>query len=259
MIAANIFKIPELQPQLTCHMASFQTNDAEIHYDEYGTGFPILLIAPGGMKSEASFWNSTPWNPISQLSEKFRVIAMDQRNAGRSTGAITADDGWQTYTNDQLALCDHLGIDRFIVAGMCIGGPYAMGLIESAPERVAAGVLFQTIGLSENRHAFYDMFDSWADELRPMRSEVTEDAWHQFKMNMYGGDNFLFNVDENFVRSVQTPLLLLEGNDLYHPSVSSLAVNDLAQNTTLIRQWQRGTAMEEAAKQFENFCQKYSV
>ena len=65
----------------TCHnvrMPSFVSDDVEIHFDEYGSGFPVLLIAPGGMKSEASFWESTPWNPIPQLSDRFRVIAMDQ-------------------------------------------------------------------------------------------------------------------------------------------------------------------------------------
>ena len=89
------------------HMAKFESGDLELHYDEYGTGFPVLLIAPGGMKSEASFWESTPWNPIEQLSDKFRVIAMDQRNAGRSTGPITESDSWTTYTQDQLDLLDH--------------------------------------------------------------------------------------------------------------------------------------------------------
>ena len=47
----------------TCHnvrMATFVSDDIEIHFDEYGSGFPVLLIAPGGMKSEASFWESTP-------------------------------------------------------------------------------------------------------------------------------------------------------------------------------------------------------
>ncbi|HAA67398.1 MAG TPA: alpha/beta hydrolase, partial [Acidimicrobiaceae bacterium] len=90
------------------------------------------------MKSEVSFWNSTPWNPIEQLRGAFRVIAMDQRNAGRSTGPIAASDGWHTYAQDQIALLDHLGVDRFAVAGMCIGGPYAMGLIAEVPERVSA-------------------------------------------------------------------------------------------------------------------------
>ena len=239
-------------------MASFKSGDVDIHYDEYGEGFPVLLIAPGGMKSEASFWESTPWNPITQLSGQFRVIAMDQRNAGRSSGPVTATDSWDTYTRDQLLLLDHLKVDRFHVVGMCIGGPYVMGLIEQAPERVASGVLFQTIGLSQNREAFFDMFDGWATELRPTRPEVAPEAWDQFKMNMYGSDKVLFNVDETFLKTVTTPLLVLEGNDLYHPSESSLVVSDLAQNTTLIRDWMSGAAMESAAQQFAEFLANHS-
>ncbi len=242
----------------TCHnvrMPSFVSDDVEIHFDEYGSGFPVLLIAPGGMKSEASFWESTPWNPIPQLSDRFRVIAMDQRNAGRSKGPISGDHGWQTYTADQLALLDHLGVERFHVAGMCIGGPYVMGLIQQAPERVASGVLFQTIGLSNNKSAFFDMYDAWADELRPQRPEVSEDDWARFRSNMYESDKFLFNVDEDFVRTVTTPLLVLEGNDLYHPSESSVTVNELAQNATLIREWKSGAAMDLAAQQFSDFLE----
>lgn len=128
-----------------------------------------------------------------------------------------------------------------------------MGLIEQAPDRVASGVLFQTIGLSDNRSAFFDMYDAWADELRPRRPEVSDDDWARFRANMYESDKFLFNVDEDFVQSVTTPLLILEGNDLYHPSESSLAINELAQNTTLIHEWKSGAAMESAAQQFSEF------
>lgn len=234
-------------------MASFEYDQTEIHYDEYGSGFPVLLIAPGGMKSDASFWESTPWNPIPQLSGEFRVIAMDQRNAGRSRGPIKATDSWETYTRDQLALLDHLDVEQFHAVGMCIGGPYVMGLIEAAPERVAAGVLFQTIGLSNNREAFYDMFDSWAQPLASERPDVPAGVWAQFRSNMYDSDKFLFNVDEAFVESVRTPLLVFEGDDLYHPSVSSLAVAELAKNSTLIRDWKSGTALDSAKNRFYQF------
>ncbi|MBQ30028.1 MAG: alpha/beta hydrolase [Acidimicrobiaceae bacterium] len=234
-------------------MASFEYGNTEIHFDEYGSGFPVLLIAPGGMQSAASFWESTPWNPINQLKENFRVIAMDQRNAGRSSGPIAASDGWATYTRDQLALLDHLQVDEFHAVGMCIGGPYVMGLIEAAPERVAAGVLFQTIGLNNNREAFYDMFDSWAQPLSSERPDVPDGVWAEFRSNMYGSDKFLFNVDEAFVQSVRTPLLVFEGDDLYHPSVSSLAVAELAKNSTLIRDWKSGAALDSAKNRFYQF------
>jgi hypothetical protein len=77
-------------------------------------------------------------------------------------------------------------------------------------------------------------------------------------MNMYGSDKVLFNVDETFLKTVTTPLLVLEGNDLYHPSESSLVVSDLAQNTTLIRDWMSGAAMESAAQQFAEFLANHS-
>ena len=83
-------------------MPIFQNNDTKLYYEDYGSGFPILLIAPGGMRSAVTFWDRVAWNPIEQLSPKYRVIAMDQRNAGQSTGPIGADDSWHTYTQDQI-------------------------------------------------------------------------------------------------------------------------------------------------------------
>ena len=37
--------------------------DAEIHYEEYGTGYPVLLFAPGGMRSQAAMWHSPAGGP----------------------------------------------------------------------------------------------------------------------------------------------------------------------------------------------------
>ena len=70
-------------------MPVYERDGAEIYYEEYGSGFPLLLIAPGGMKSAISFWAGTPWNPIEQLQGDYRVVAMDQRNAGQSTAPVT--------------------------------------------------------------------------------------------------------------------------------------------------------------------------
>jgi pimeloyl-ACP methyl ester carboxylesterase len=209
----------------------------KLYYTDEGQGFPLLLIAPGGMRSSVGFWERTPWNPITQLSPNYRVIAMDQRNAGLSTAPITADDGWATYTADQLALMDHLGVDRFHVAGMCIGGSYIMALIDAAPERVASGVVFQTIGVDDNTKAFFDMFDDWADALKPERPEVSDEAWESFKHNMYDTQDFLFTADTAWVKTCTTPLLVLLGNDLYHPESSSRTLAELAPNATLIEHW----------------------
>jgi pimeloyl-ACP methyl ester carboxylesterase len=238
-------------------MAFFERGDVSIYYEEHGSGFPLLLIAPGGMRSEVTIWERMPWNPITQLSPDYRVIAMDQRNAGRSKAPIQATDSWHVYTEDQLALMDHLGIDRFHVAGMCIGGPYAYGLIEAAPQRVASAVLFQPIGLDDNREAFFEMFDNWADELRPQRPEVPDEAWKSFRDAMYGGD-FLFNVSREFVAACPTPVLVLLGNDLYHPQSTSRDIIELAPNATLIEDWKEPEHHDAAKAAVEEFLAAHS-
>ncbi|NOX52094.1 MAG: alpha/beta hydrolase [Gammaproteobacteria bacterium] len=238
-------------------MPTFDRAGVCIYYEEHGAGTPVLLIAPGGMKSAISFWASTPWNPIEQLSGQYRVVAMDQRNAGQSSAPVTADDGWHTYTDDHLALMDHLNIDRFHVAGMCIGGPYCLGLIARSASRILSATLFQTIGRDDNRQAFYDMFDGWADDLKASMG-VSEEVWSSFKNNMYGGDKVLFNVDEAFVTACTTPLLVLMGNDLYHPQSSSQLIAQSAPNVELIEDWKEGAAREIAKQKFLEFLNRHS-
>jgi pimeloyl-ACP methyl ester carboxylesterase len=238
-------------------MPIFARDGIKLYYEEHGSGFPILLIAPGGMRSSVPFWDKAPWNPIQQLAPHYRVIAMDQRNAGQSVAPIRATDGWHVYTEDQLALLAHLGVERFHVAGMCIGGSYCMGLIQAAPQRVVSAILFQPIGLRNNREAFFEMFDAWAAELKPTHTDVSEETWQSFKAAMYGGD-FLFNVSPEFVSRCQTPLLVLLGNDLYHPEETSREIVRLAPRATLIEQWKEPEHQPAAKQAIERFLAEHT-
>lgn len=229
-------------------MSSFTRHGATLHYTETGKsdGPAILLIAPGGMRSCAAVWERIPWSPLAALADSHRLIAMDQRNAGRSWGPVSAEDGWHTYTADQLALMDHLGIDRFHVLGMCIGGPYIMGLIAAAPERVVSALMFQPIGLDENRQAFYDMFDAWQRDIAADHPEATAEDWAAFREAMYGGE-FMFNTSRGDVRACETPVLLFMGNDLYHPESTSREFAQLAPNVRFIETWKTQPEAAEAA------------
>ncbi len=217
-------------------MAIYERDDVRIDYEISGDGFPVLLIAPGGMLSAREAWGRMPWNPLDALADQHQLIAMDQRNAGGSTAPISASDSWNTYTADQLGLMDHLGIAKFHVVGMCIGGPYIMGLIKAAPERVVSTVMLQPIGLDDNQQAFYDMFDSWAGDLAAAHPEADEAAWQSFRSNMYDGD-FMFNTSRADIAACETPILLLMGNDLYHPESTSREVAALAPNVTFVEAW----------------------
>lgn len=217
-------------------MAIFERDDITLYYEDHGAGFPVLLFAPGGMRSAVTFWEGSQFNPIVELSTKFRVIAMDQRNAGRSRAPVSADDGWHTYTADHVALLDHLGIERTHLLGGCIGGPYCLGLIQAAPERVASAVLQQSIGFEDNRQIFYEMFQGWADDIAPDHPEADAAAWRSFRSNMYDGD-FDFNVGRDFVASCETPMLVLMGSDPYHPESTSREIAEIAPNATLVEHW----------------------
>ncbi|GEL20678.1 alpha/beta hydrolase [Pseudonocardia asaccharolytica] len=237
-------------------MAIFIRDDVKIHYEEYGSGFPVLLIAPGGMRSAIEFWDRAPWNPIAQLSGSYRVIAMDQRNAGASTGPVSGSDGWDTYTADQLALLDHLGVDRFHVLGMCIGGSYVVNLLHEVPARVAAAVALQPIGLEGNREAFHEMFDAWAAELRDAHPETTDDDWTGFREGMYGGSDVLFSVPLSEVAAFVTPILVLMGDDRFHPQSASRALASAAPNGELVERWKDPADRPAARSAVEDFLAK---
>ena len=136
-------------------MAVMAIEGGQIRYEVYGTGFPVLCFAPGALRSELSFWWSssrhpgqTPgWmDPTKALAPDFKVIAMDQRNAGGSLGPVGASDGWELYARDHLALLDHLGVERCHLLGACIGVTFALKLCELAPDRIASMALMQPIG-----------------------------------------------------------------------------------------------------------------
>jgi len=234
-------------------MPSFTRGDVSLHYTVTGDpdGPPVLLIAPGGLRSAIDFWRGKPWDPMVRLPD-YRVIAMDQRNAGASIAPITARDGWHSYTGDQLALLDHLGVHQVHLVGMCIGGPYIMGLIRAAPERVRSAVMLQPIGLEDNRAAFFDLFDQWAASIAADHPEATDEVWAAFRQAMFGGE-FLFNASREHVTACQTPILLLMGDDLYHPESISREFASLAPRVTFVQSWKGADRREHTNRLVRDF------
>ena len=234
-------------------MPTFKRGDVSIYFEEYGSGYPILLFAPGGMRSSIEFWAHSPFDPTQELAGNFRVIAMDQRNAGKSSAPISASDGWETYTGDHIALLDHLGIKRCHLMGGCIGSSYCLGVIMAAPDRVSAAILQNPIGLSpRNRKMFFNMFDTWADALKPKHQEVDDSALRRFRDRMYGGD-FVFNVSRDFVRSCKTPMLILCGSDDYHPTETSKEIAALGPNSELVENWKTPDLIGATIKRVREF------
>ena len=129
-------------------MSFYEKGPVRIRYQEAGSGFPLLLIAGGGLNSAISGLTTAPFNPVEEFKGEYRCIASDLRNAntGQSSGPLEIDRPWDSFADDQLGLMDHLGIDKFMVLGFCIGGPFIWNLLKRAPDRVVAAVLAQPVG-----------------------------------------------------------------------------------------------------------------
>ena len=241
-------------------MPRFEHHGASIYYEEFGQGFPILTFAPVGLQSIIDVWRgpSAPVNPTTEFATNFRVIALDQRNAGgQSRAPITAQDGWHTYAADHLALLDHLRIDRCHLYGQCIGGSFILSLLKAQPQRIASAVLAQPIGrvgaMVPGRAA---RFDAWAKTLGD-HAEATEQVLNAFYQNLYA-PGFVYSVDRAFVSSCRTPCLVLAGNDEAHPLAISEEVAKLLPNAEFIPEWKTGAALASAKVRIKEFLAKHT-
>jgi pimeloyl-ACP methyl ester carboxylesterase len=218
-------------------MSTYEKGDVRIRFEEAGSGFPLLLIAGGGLNSTMSGFSGplSPFNPIEQFKAEYRCIASDLRNAngGESTGPIEIDRPWDSYTDDHLGLMDHLGIEKFMVLGFCIGGPFIWNLLRRAPDRVVAAVLAQPSGSRpELRDLFYENnMKGWGPELVKRRPEITMDRIDKFLTRMYRTNpDFVFTVTRDFVRNCQTPVLILPDDIPAHPYAVAMEAAMLAPN-----------------------------
>lgn len=118
-------------------MPKAKVDDIQLYYEAHGQGEPLLLIM--GLGASTLSWSEQ----IPTFSREFRVIAFDNRGAGRSdkpavryTIALFADD--------TAGLMDALDIDSAHVYGQSMGGFIAQELALRRPQRVRTMVLGST-------------------------------------------------------------------------------------------------------------------
>jgi pimeloyl-ACP methyl ester carboxylesterase len=211
----------------------YEKDNVRIRYQEVGNGFPFLVTPGGGLNSRISNWQTAVINAMEEFKNDFRCITMDQRNAtgGESTGPIPVDNPWDAFADDQLGLMDHLGVRQFVFFGNCIGGSFALKLMERAPDRVVAAVLSQPIGhRPENPDVMYNSGKNvWAKELRERRPDVSMETIEKYVHNLYlARPDFVYSVSREFVRNCQTPMLVLPDDTAAHAYQVAIDVASLA-------------------------------
>src|SRR5499426_3629133 len=200
----------------------YEKGNVRIRYGEIGSGFPLLATPGGGLNSRMAVWPNAVINIPEQFKNDFRVITMDQRNAsgGESTGSVPVDNPWDAFADDQLELMDHLGIRQFFFFGNCIGGPFAMKLMERAPQRVVAAILSQPVGHNPAKPDY--MYDAgktvWAKQLQERRPDVSMETIEKYLHSLYRvRPDFVYSASRDFAKSCQTPMLVLPDDVTAHP------------------------------------------
>ena len=218
-------------------MPFYEKGDVRIHYEEAGSGFPLLVIPGGGLNSTiAGLATQThPFNPFDEFKDEFRVISADLRNAkgGESSGPLATDRPWDAFTDDQLGLMDHLGIREFLVLGFCIGGPFIWNMLQRAGDRVIAAIPAQPSGWRPEMPTLsYDNnMKTWGPELCERRPDITMAMVDTFLTNMYSKRaDFVYTVSRDFVRGCQTPILVLPDDVPAHPYAVAMETVHLAPN-----------------------------
>lgn len=117
-------------------MEQVEVRDLSVCCELTGEGYPLVLIM--GFSANMDWWDP---ELVDDLSKEFRVLAFDNRGAGRT---VTPDEGeftMELLADDTVALMDTLGVEKAHIVGMSMGGMIAQELALKYPEKVDKLVL----------------------------------------------------------------------------------------------------------------------
>jgi pimeloyl-ACP methyl ester carboxylesterase len=228
-------------------MPLIEIDGGELHYEEFGAGFPVLCFAPGSLNSRIDFWRHSPrdpgkpsplFDPTAELAAHFRVIVMDQRNAGRSRARIGPADDWHSYAKDHIALLDHLKVERCHTLGACIGASFCLKLCELIPQRIVTAVLMQPIGrVPENiDYTRRELESTWGPGMRKANPALDPKELRDLGERLFAPE-FVHSVTREFVAGCAIPMLVMPGNDVAHPAAISDELVRLAPLAEVLKYW----------------------
>ena len=178
--------------------------------------------------------HSTPWTYSAMSSTALQWIFETQMAVHPRARSRLIDRG-DSHVDDQLRLMDHLGFEKFVVIGFCIGGPFIWKLLERAPERVLAAVPATPSGFRpEQPNLFFNNnMKNWAPTLCQEQPDITVDMCRAFLDKMYGDPDFVFSVSRESVRRCTTPILVMPDDTDAHPYATAEETALLAPNAQM--------------------------
>ena len=211
-------------------MAFAHSEGVELYWESTGAGAPVLLVMGLGMN--ATGW----WRTVPVLSESLRVIAFDNRGAGRSDKPEGPYSVAQ-MADDAMAVLDAAGEPAAHVYGISLGGMIAQEIALRHPERVRSLVLGATTPGGERAVPLDD--DVVAFFMRRREMPAHEAAWASVpysygeQTRLHGGQRIAEDVEQRLRYPIEPVGYAGQlGAALYHDTSDRLA--DLSLPTLVV-------------------------
>lgn len=200
-------------------------NGLNIYYEIHGTGKPLVLLHGAYMTINLNFGELIP-----ELSKSRKVIAVELQGHGR-TADTDRPFSYEALAGDVAEVLKHLKIDRADVLGYSFGGTVALQLSIQNPELVDKMIIVSTTykhdgwlpeGRAVLRTITPEMFEQ--TPLKTTYDSLAPDPghWSQFAKKMVQFDLQEFNLGEEKIKAIKSPVLLVMGDndgvDIAHKS-----------------------------------------
>lgn len=217
-------------------------NDIMMYYEEYGEGYPLILLHGGIATSRVMGWTKQ----YADFTKHFHVIAPDSRGHGK-TNNPTKTLSYNQMAKDVVALIDELKLEKPFICGWSDGGQIALEIALHFPDKikaiVAGGVLihittefkhgFETLGITGPGSVNFEKLDEFIPGFCKILSTThnsgnDSDYWKEFLIEI---SKMWFNPNEflgDKIKEIKIPTLVLQGDrDEYIPVSEGLRIYEL--------------------------------
>lgn len=143
-------------------MNVIRVNGVVLHYAVEGPEGAPTIVLSNSLGTDFRSWDRL----TARLSPRFRIVRYDKRGHGLSQ-STPAPYRIADHVGDLIGLVDHLGLDKFVMCGLSVGGLIAQGLAAQQPDRLQALILCDTA-------AKIGTADMWAQRIAAIEENGVE-------------------------------------------------------------------------------------
>ncbi|MDB5505536.1 MAG: pcaD [Devosia sp.] len=148
-------------------MAFAALSSGIVHFRDEGPSDALAIVFVNSLGTDLRIWDGV----VERLRDEFRIITYDKRGHGLSA-VPPAPYRLDELSADLLDLADHLGLDRFVLVGVSVGGMVALRLAIDYPKRLIAVIACDTAAKIGDDVAW----NARIDAVRPFGMDAIADA-----------------------------------------------------------------------------------